>query len=343
MQRYLKITMIFFLVLNVSTNLLAQASKTEFTFKFNNEQGVKSTYLKQIQDCIDKIKAKKEISVNDNVVLYNALRGIQGKDIFSIPLPKRKNTIKAIIGDKDYSVIEGYYNKLLEKDDASAKKLAMSILGPGLFADQCVDKIKENVFTDDFGLQYKAVWSLAYFEVKGMSALLSNFVFAGRLSAASRLAVLEALNDTNAPELEIVGLWIISHEENPSFLSIALDNIKKTKSYTEAVEKIFLSNQFPISNNKDLSKKEQDNNGLNYYLLMALYENWGNLQNKDKILEKISGALDNQYADIYQYSAFIINKYGTGEQKELLKQVAAKAGDGNRKKFLERVLAGKQQ
>ncbi|MBU1044416.1 MAG: hypothetical protein KJ915_08500, partial [Candidatus Omnitrophica bacterium] len=68
-----------------------------------------------------------------------------------------------------------------------------------------------------------------------------------------------------------------------------------------------------------------------------------NLQYKDKILAKVSSVVDNQYPDIYQYSAFIVNKYGNDEQKKLLKQVAYKPTEGNRKEFLERVLSGKQE
>ncbi len=300
-------------------------------------------YLKRIQEYVKKIKEGKEISVNENVVLLNTLQALQGKDIFRKNIDGRKQIVRSLIGTEQYKIIEKYYKEFFDKEDSSKKKLAMSILGPGLFSDSFIEKIKEYVFSNDSNLQYKAIWSLTYFGVDGMSALLSNFVFSGRLSPASRLAVLEALNDTNYPELEIVGLWIISHEKNASFVRIALENIEKTEAYLETIQTIFLSNRFPVANSKELSRGEDDDNNLNQYVLMSLYKHWEKVEDKDKLLLKITPMVENGHDGIYLYSAFIINKYGNDEQKELMKQVALKTEDKEKKQFLERVLAGKQE
>ncbi|MBU1043383.1 MAG: hypothetical protein KJ915_03170, partial [Candidatus Omnitrophica bacterium] len=322
MQRYLRISLLCLLALNIAANVSAQTSDHVITMQFNDKQGIRDLYMKQVKESVDMFKAEKEISVNDNVRLLNSLQALQGKDIFRKNIDERRQVVQSTIGKEEYNIIQGYYEKFLEKGNPEQKKLAISILGPGLFDGSSIDKIKEYVFSDDPGLQYKAIWSLTYCGVDGMSTLLSNFILGRRLSPTSRLVALKTLSDTRSPEVEAVGLWIISKERNASFLRIALENIEKTKSYIEAVENIFLTNQFPISSGNELSKEEQDNNSLNYYLLGALYKNWENLQYKDKILAKVSSVVDNQYPDIYQYSAFIVNKYGNDEQKKLLKQVA---------------------
>ncbi len=340
LERYLRIGILFLLVLNAAANLPAQTTKKVFVGRAGSQRDVRHAYLKQIQKCAEEIKSGKNIPVLEAAVLLDALQGLQEEGIFSRPPDLRKKSVESAIGVTRYRIIENYYLRLLKNGTSAEKKVAMSILGPGLLDTSSIDRIKKYVFTDEPGVQFYAIWSLTYFDIEGMQSLLSKFVFAHRVPEASKLAVLKALKDTNSPELGVTGLWIIFHEKDASLLTLELKDLEETKSYPGAIRKIFLSGSFPISDRENLSREEKDINGLNSYILASFYRHWVSLVDKKGLLETIAPLVENRYDNIYIYSALIVHKYGNAEQKKMMRQETALTEDKEKKEFLERLISG---
>lgn len=300
-----------------------------------------------ITDFAQRVERDWKSTVSDDLHLYRSLsflQNVHAGDFKGKTAIEKKAFVVQALGDSVYEGLSTYYRHLLKAENPAIKQIAAMILGRVLFSTDCIEEVKQNVWSRYSDLRLESIRCLTYLGVEGSDDILEAHIRSKTLSDLECKQSLRCLGLAGSSRFVPAAKSLLDDNDSAVALIMSvLIMLEDEDEYPDILANILLGDRVKLAYETDPSDEQQARNDFNKWLLYQLVGHMDRVAKRQEVFLKVRSMCRLPYGNVFKAAAAFLGDLGEEDEYLFLKELNRKRTSQEEKRFLKLVLSNIEQ